>query len=73
VESLLERFDMTTCNPVCTPLPPAFKPVSATDEEHAATKDLDFPALAGSVLYLSTITRPDIAFATGLLARYISK
>jgi hypothetical protein len=61
VKALLERFDMTTCNPVRTPLPASFKPASATDEEHAAAKDLDFPGLAGSVLHLSTITRPDIA------------
>jgi hypothetical protein len=68
VEALLERFDMTNCNPVRSPLPVSCKPVSATDEEHAAAKDLDFPGLAGSVLYLSTITWPDIAFAAGLLA-----
>jgi hypothetical protein len=40
VEALLERFDMTNCNPVRTPLPASFKPVSATDEEHAAAKHL---------------------------------
>jgi hypothetical protein len=73
VEALLERLDMTTCNPVRTPLPASFKPASATSEEHAAAKDLNFPGLAGSVLYLSTITWPDIAFAAGLLACYISK
>jgi hypothetical protein len=73
VEPLLERFDMTNCNPVRPPLPASCKPVSATDEEHAATKDLDFRRLAGFALYLSTITWTDIAFAAGLLARYISK
>jgi hypothetical protein len=72
-EALLERFDMTTCNPVRTPLPASFKLVAATDEEHAAAKDLDFPRLAGSVLYLFIIAQPDIVFAAGLLARYISK
>jgi hypothetical protein len=50
VEALLERFDMTNCNPVRTPLSESIKPVSATDGEHATAKNLDFPGLAGSVL-----------------------
>jgi len=73
VEALLERFDMVNCNPVRTPLPASYTPRTATDQEFAEAKHLDFPKLAGSVLYLSTITRPDIAFAAGVLARYISK
>jgi len=73
VEALLERFDMTNSNPVRTPLPASFTPRIATDQEFSDVKHLEYPKLAGSILYLSTITRPDIAYAAGLLARYISK
>lgn len=78
VESLLERFGMEDCKlpakpSSATPLPSQFKPRVATDEEFESVKHLDYPQIAGSVLYLSTITRPDIAFAAGVLARYISK
>lgn len=75
VESLLERFGMSSCNfkGPRTPLPSTFKPSVASDEEFEEAKHLDFPQIAGSVLYLSTTTRPDIAHAAGVLARYISK
>jgi hypothetical protein len=61
---------MTNCNPVRTLLPASFKPVYAINGKHAAAKDLEFPGLAGSVLYLFTITPPDIAFDAGLLAHW---
>jgi hypothetical protein len=73
VEALLERFDMSSSNPVRTPLPASFMPKIATDQEFSDAKHLEFPKLAGSILYLSTITRPDIAYAAGVLARYISR
>ena len=73
IDSLLEKFDMTRCNPVKTPLPPGYKSTAASDEEVEEAKHLEFPKIAGSVLYLSTITRPDISYAAGVLARYISR
>ena len=64
---------MTDCNPAKTPLPSNFNPVPATDEEFAAAKHFDYPAIAGSVQYLATIARPDIAYTAGVLCRYMSK
>ena len=73
IESLVEKFEMTSCNPVKTPLPPGFKPTAASDDEVEEAKHLEFPKIAGSVLYLSTITRPDTSYAAGVVARYISR
>lgn len=75
MEALLERFGMSSCNSKGprTPLPSSFKPSVASDKEFEQAKHLDFPQIAGSVLYLSTITQPDISYAAGVLARYISK
>jgi len=73
VDALLDKFDIVQCNPVKTPFPPGYKPLAATDREVLEAKQLDYPKIAGSVLYLSTITRPDIAYAAGVLARYISR
>lgn len=75
VEALLERFDMVNSNPVRTPLPLNLTPRTsiATDNEFKEARQVDYPTKAGSVLYLLTITRPDIAYAAGVLARYISK
>jgi hypothetical protein len=72
-QSVLERFDLQDCNPARTPLPTGFRPVPATDEEHALAKHLPFPQVVGSVLYASTISRPDLAEAAGVLSRFISK
>lgn len=55
------------------PLLPTYTQRVAADGEFKEPQHLNYPAIAGSVLYLSTITRPDIAYATGVLARYISK
>jgi len=71
--SVLERFDMLHCKPSKVPLPGGFKPTAATDEEHALAKHKPYQAMVGALLYAATITRPDIAFSTSLLARHASK
>lgn len=73
LESLLERFGMTNCHPAKTILPSDFKPTTPTDDEFELAKHLDFPSMAGGILYAASITRPDLAFSAGLLCRYISK
>lgn len=73
LESLLARFNMTSSQPVKTTLPSGFKPTTPSDEDFQAARHLDFPAMAGGILYAATITRPDLAYAAGLLCRFISK
>jgi hypothetical protein len=73
IEAVLERFGVTDCRPVKTPLPSGFKSTPATDEEFAEAQHEEYPALVGSIMYAATITRPDIALAAGLLARTASK
>jgi hypothetical protein len=73
IEAVLERFGMTDCRPVKTPLPSGFKSTPVTDEEFTQARHEEYPALVGSIMYAATITRPDIALAAGLLARAASK
>lgn len=73
MESLLDRFDMSNCNPAKTPLPSGFKPIPATDQEHELAQHRPYPKLVGSILYAATVTRPDLAHAAGVLSRFISK
>jgi hypothetical protein len=72
LEAILEKFGEVG-KPCRTVLPADWKPVAATVEEVQEAKDKPFPALAGSILYAATVTRPDIAFAASLLCRFIGK
>jgi len=73
MEALLEKYDLLDCKPTRNPLPSNFRPIPATDEEHAASKHRPYPQVVGAVLYAATITRPDLAHAASVLSRFISK
>lgn len=45
----------------------------ATDTEHEAAKDRPYAKVVGAILYASTVTRPDLAYAASVLSRFISK
>jgi hypothetical protein len=64
---------MSESHPARTPFPVGFQARPATDQEYDTAKHLDYPQLAGSILYAATISRPDLLFPAGILTRYISK
>jgi hypothetical protein len=69
VQSVLERFNMADCKPRVSPLDTGLQL-----SEHGDLLDPETPynALIGSLLYLATSTRPDIAHAVIMLSRFIS-
>ncbi|GLB42956.1 putative reverse transcriptase (RNA-dependent DNA polymerase) [Lyophyllum shimeji] len=70
----LEEFGMTDCKPVGTPMLPGLKLSSSqshqTVEEKAVMENIPYMNAVGSLLYLATMTRPDIAYAASVLARF---
>lgn len=65
---MLERFGMTDCKSVVTPMEP---------NVHLAKHEGDpvrapYAEVVGSLLYLTVNTRPDIAFSVGVLTRFVS-
>lgn len=60
---------MDECNPVSTPVDPGTK---LKKNENPCSEDLKLPyrELVGALTYLSTATRPDIAFAVSSLGQY---
>lgn len=71
LQKVLVRFGMTNAKPARTPLPTGYKPeVSAI----LSTPDLRsrYQSVIGSLLYLMLGTRPDIAFAVTLMAKFAS-
>ena len=65
-EKLLTKMGMSNCRPVTTP-----RKSSCEDDEPLDQQS--YQSLIGSLMYLATCTRPDIAFAVGTLARFSSK
>eukprot|EP00253_Pinus_taeda_P015684 PITA_15684 len=70
VGDLLNKFGMTECNPLSTPMEQNLKLTSIEGKEFEdATK---YKQLIGSLIYLTT-TRPDISFVVGILSRFMQK
>ena len=67
---LLEKYGMTECKPLSTPLSTAAK--LTKDGEPLDTAAHGYSQLIGSLMYLSVCTRPDISQAVGALARYMA-
>lgn len=71
-ETMLQKFGMLDCKPVDTPVSTGVKPVSGEESEESCDQQL-YQAVIGSLLYLSTKTRPDIAYAVSCAARFCAK
>ncbi len=65
-EKLLSKMGMSDCRPVSIPMEPG----NHLDEDDEPVKQQSYQSLIGSLMYLATCTRPDIAFAVGTLARF---
>lgn len=72
---VLERFNMNDCKPVSTPLQSGIKlsksmcATSKKDRDDMA--DVPYRSAVGSLIYLVTGTRPDIAVAVGEVSKYL--
>ena len=71
-EKVLERFGLNNANSVKSPIDPCVKLEVASDDSNLVDVQ-KYQSAIGSLLYLSTKTRPDIAFAVNKLARFCSK
>ena len=70
-KELLKKFQMSESKQVDTPCDPSIKLSKKTDDEEEFDS-VKYQSAVGSLLYLSTRSRPDIAFAVGNAARYCS-
>jgi hypothetical protein len=72
----LEEYGMADCKPVGTPMLPGSKLSSAqspkTPEEKSDMENIPYISAVGSLMYLATMTRPDIAYTVGVFARFNS-
>jgi histone deacetylase 1/2 len=68
---LLSKFNMDNSKPFDTPSSIALK--LTAEGERLDTMEHPYSTLIGSLMYLASCTRPDIAQPVGALARYMSK
>jgi hypothetical protein len=75
VERALEKFGMNDCSTVSTPIANDMKLTEkmcpTTKEDRHKMADKPYRELIGTLMYLSTSTRPDIAKAVSNVSRYL--
>ncbi|KAL9811953.1 putative RNA-directed DNA polymerase [Arabidopsis thaliana] len=71
---ILQRFNMSGCKATNTPIGTHFKLSSVRDmSECINTEKTPYASAVGSVMYSMIGTRPDLAYALGLVSRFMSK
>ena len=75
IESILNDFGMADCNPAHTPMEEnlklSIKMSPETPDDRTRMKSVPYRELVGKLLYLAIATRPDIAYAVGVLCRFV--
>ena len=73
---VLSKFNMADCKPVGTPMDPGVRLTKdmcpTTDAEREEMASVPYINAVGALMYLATATRPDIANAVSILARFSS-
>ena len=72
IEKLLARFGLKQCKSSKVPMATGFLQQKEEDGEQFQNREL-YQSLIGALLYISVNTRPDIAIATSILGRRVSK
>lgn len=72
---VLKRFEMLEAKPASTPLPAGLKLYRCSDEQVAdfARENKNYRSAVGSLMYLSQCTRPDLAYAVGVLSQHLER
>lgn len=69
IQKVISRFGLENGKPMNTPMEHNFQ----VDLSLPVDKNLPYRELLGSLIYISIVSRPDIAYATSVLSRYLDK
>ena len=76
IEKVLARFNMSKAKVVSSPLASHFKLSSrhspSTDKEKEDMRRVSYASAVESLMYVMVCTRPDIAYAVGVVSRFLS-
>jgi hypothetical protein len=71
---MLDRFNMSDSHPVSTPMDPGLRldksQGASSPDDMAYMESVPYLSAVGALMYLAVTTRPDIAYAVGVLARF---
>ena len=70
IDRILATMNMSDCNGKSTPTDGSGKPLGSDKEGAPASASWSYPSVIGMLLYLASNSRPDIAYATHMAARY---
>ena len=73
ISTLGQRFNMTDCRPIDTPMDPNVV-LTAAPEGHVPEKNMTtmYQSLIGGLMWPAITTRIDISFSTSMLSRFVS-
>ncbi|KAI0992058.1 hypothetical protein K3495_g16128 [Podosphaera aphanis] len=71
IDRVLNRFSMQDCNPVSTPMESNQRLMAAANGEPRVNATL-YQQIIGSIMYIATGTRPDLAYTVTHLSQYNS-
>jgi hypothetical protein len=72
ISKVLKKYGMENCKPAATPMETgALNAMVANTGQATKTEILEYQSRIGSLTYLATQTRPDIAFACSVLSRFL--
>lgn len=76
IDTILKRFQMEDCKAVSTPMDPGVKLSKdmspQTDEEIQEMANIPYQKAIGSIMYLMTGTRPDLAYSVGVVSQFMA-
>ena len=75
IESMVEKFRLTSAKPVLTPMEPNAQFTTqqslSTLNQTARMQGVPYSKAIGSILWLAVVSRPDVAYAVGILSQFI--
>ena len=72
IEKILNKYNYFDCKPVCTPFD-SHMCLFPTKNDSDVINKKEYASIIGSLRYATDCTRPDIAYAVGVLSRFTSK
>ncbi|GKA65360.1 retrovirus-related pol polyprotein from transposon TNT 1-94 [Tanacetum coccineum] len=77
LKKILQRFNMQDCKSISTPFPTNLKLSSkmspSSKEERMEMSRVSYASAVGSLMFVMICTRPDIAYAVGVVSRYMAE